>query len=168
MTRSLVNRAACRYCAGPLAVEAHSIPTNGSALPLAENVVRLVLLSEGASCDLMKFRRFCCIIPKVILALAGIFEPTVAGRLGASVQAVEPVESAHPPRFPSRLEPATPSRAALLKATAVVSGFSLRTTNREESRQFFNQVYQASENISPAWTGSLTTGDPGTDRKSVV
>lgn len=40
--------------------------------------------------------------------------------------------------------------------------FTVNTNNREEVRNFFNTIYQASENIPIDWTGSIEQCIPGT------
>jgi len=41
-------------------------------------------------------------------------------------------------------------------------GFEVNTQNREEVRNFFNTVYQASENVPMGWTGNIDQCIPGT------
>lgn len=45
---------------------------------------------------------------------------------------------------------------------APYGGFVVNPAQREESRNFYNSVYQASENVPISWTGSLVTGNAGT------
>jgi hypothetical protein len=39
--------------------------------------------------------------------------------------------------------------------------FRIDVSNREQVRAFYNTVFQASEDVPMEWTGSYTTGDPG-------
>jgi hypothetical protein len=50
--------------------------------------------------------------------------------------------------------------AALAHAQPVA--LSVNTASREEVRQFYRAIYNASENVPMAWTGSYTSGDAGT------
>ena len=69
-----------------------------------------------------------------------------------------PVNPGNPP--PPRL----PSQPPALHANAVTpapASLSVTTTDRRQSRAFFNAIYGASENVPIDWTGSLS-GTPGT------
>jgi len=68
---------------------------------------------------------------------------------------------------PATASPARHSLARLAKAakaspaTVPVKGFSVNNTDREDVRQFFNQVYQASNGVSEGWTGNIASCNPG-------
>src|SRR6266478_6894557 len=52
--------------------------------------------------------------------------------------------------------------AALASHAATAQTFSVTATNREEVRQFYNLVYDASENVPIGWTGSINGCNAGT------
>jgi len=47
-------------------------------------------------------------------------------------------------------------------ATAPIGPFSININDREDVRQFYNQVYQASNGVPEGWTGNIASCDPGT------
>ncbi len=52
--------------------------------------------------------------------------------------------------------------AALTSHNATAQTFNVTATEREQVRQFYNLVYNASANVPPDWTGSIGTCSPGT------
>ncbi|MBK9139414.1 MAG: CAP domain-containing protein [Verrucomicrobia bacterium] len=68
-----------------------------------------------------------------------------------------------PPEPPAR--PLALPRGAEL-AGAVVTPVTVTPSSREESRNFFNTVYAASNNASPAWNGAYETCEAGTTAAS--
>ncbi|MGD0683646.1 MAG: Ig-like domain repeat protein, partial [Streptosporangiaceae bacterium] len=55
--------------------------------------------------------------------------------------------------------PHAPKAAA---ATAPIQGFSININDREDVRQFYNQVYTASNGVPEGWTGNIAGCNPGT------
>ena len=78
--------------------------------------------------------------------------------LPTSVRVTIPYLGRHPelPTHPELLPTVS------LQTTAQETGFAVATTSRELSRNFFNALYPASENIPFAWTGDLATCSAGT------
>jgi len=56
------------------------------------------------------------------------------------------------------IRPHSPKAAA---ATAPIGPFSININDREDVRQFYNQVYQASNGVPEGWTGNIASCDPG-------
>ncbi len=54
-----------------------------------------------------------------------------------------------------------PSAARSLPATAPIGPFTVNINNREDVRQFYNQVYQASNGVPDGWNGSIASCNPG-------
>ena len=65
------------------------------------------------------------------------------------------------PSAPSAEEVARLPRGSLSRH-GPTGPFTVKTTSREESRQFFNTVYLASEGFAIGWTGDLASCTPGT------
>ena len=55
---------------------------------------------------------------------------------------------------------AVPASAEVLAQPT--GGLSVDVSQREQSRLFYNTIYQASEGVPSGWTGSLSSGTPGT------
>ena len=53
--------------------------------------------------------------------------------------------------------PASPAAAAVSPGP-----FSVNIANREDVRQFFNLVHEATNGVADGWTGSIATCTPGT------
>jgi len=45
---------------------------------------------------------------------------------------------------------------------SVHAGFEVNTQSREEVRNFYNAIFQASENVPAQWTGSTNSCNAGT------
>lgn len=88
--------------------------------------------------------------------------------LSVAVSAEEPLRSSPPePRLgPAPAAPTPEFIAALPKPRPrlahLTGNYSVVTTNREESRNFFNTVFFASEGVPVGWNGSTATCTPGT------
>jgi uncharacterized protein YkwD len=64
--------------------------------------------------------------------------------------------------------PAQPAQKPLspLQAATQATGFTVTTTSREQSRNFFNALYPASDNVPIGWTGNLAACSAGTTTAS--
>jgi len=63
---------------------------------------------------------------------------------------------------PARHTPAGHARSAKAAPATVPTGpFSVNNTNREDVRQFYNQIYAASNGVAEGWTGNISSCTPG-------
>ena len=77
-------------------------------------------------------------------------------------QAVEPVRHlGKAPRLKTPLPPELDQARTDAPELSEAAGFLIDTSRREEVRNFYNAVYQASENIPSAWTGNIAACQAG-------
>ena len=76
--------------------------------------------------------------------------------LGAASLTAQPVAPAH-----SRISDFRSSAAARRRAAAATAALTVNPASREEVRQFYRAIYNASDNIPMGWTGSYLTGAIG-------
>jgi hypothetical protein len=92
--------------------------------------------------------------------ISGLVVAAAAGLLSVmQAQVAKPVDPAGnppPPRFPRQPVGVHPEAV-----TPPPAGLSVTTTDRRQSRAFFNAVFSASDGVAIDWTGSLS-GTPGT------
>jgi hypothetical protein len=107
----------------------------------------------------------------MLMALGEVLEavfisPSMAGSIPET--AVAPLPSLYRPPVPYLgTHPELPAQTELLPQVSrphaiAASGFFVTTASREQSRNFFNALYPASEGVPIAWTGDLATCTPGT------
>ena len=53
------------------------------------------------------------------------------------------------------------ARSSRAPVTAPIGPFTVNVASREDARQFYNQVYQASDGVADGWTGSIAGCNPG-------
>ena len=53
------------------------------------------------------------------------------------------------------------ARSSRAPATAPIGPFTVNVSDREDARQFYSQVYQASNGVAVGWTGSIAGCNPG-------
>ncbi len=96
-------------------------------------------------------------------ALSRYYVPVALALVIASgiLQAAPPVTIGDAPTAPSAEDVARLPRRSLSRH-GPTGPFTVKTASREESRQFFNTVYTASEGFSIGWTGYLASCTPGT------
>lgn len=77
-------------------------------------------------------------------------------------QAVEPVRRlGKAPRLKTPLPPELDQARTSEPELGEAAGLSIDTSKREDVRNFYNAVYQASENIPSAWTGNISSCQAG-------
>lgn len=89
---------------------------------------------------------------------AGMIPETAKSPLPSSCRPAIP-SLGKPPELPAQPK-LLPSVS--LQATPQATGFTVTTTSREQSRNFFNALYPASDNVPIGWTGNLAACSAGT------